>query len=427
MRDKKFWNSKQKIVYEWLEELDHPEEGITFLYVVGTNGKGSVGRALALALEGLTGQKVGHFLSPHIHKYNERIMIGKEAISDEKLEAIKDKMALAAEKKGLEYQGYFINSFIEAMLAFKGLKLAVIEAGIGALEDVTNILPFSFQVLTKMGLDHTNILGNTLKDIAFQKASSLPAHTPAVSCNQDEEAKDEIEVLAREKGSPITFSSPDSIKNLSVHIRPRGDKTDKGSAWTMSFDYEGGWLSGKYETRLVGLHQKENLATALKSMEIVFDPESGDFPDIKKYFKKRMTRSAIKDTVIEALKELYLPGRLELLSRDPYIIIDGAHNDQAIGVLKENLAWLGFSEKGAFGKPNLIFGCHDGKIHEGAKEDFYQAMNSVYMIEIQDVEDEEVKSRVERALKDSIDKDSTRPIIVAGSLYMLDLDPCPEE
>lgn len=418
MRDRKNWNEKQKLVYKYLEELGHPEEGICFIYVVGTNGKGSVGRSIALALQALIGKEVGHFLSPHIHKYNERIMLGKEAIDDESLAKIKKQINKISVNKDLAYPGYFINSFIEALLAFKGMKYAVIEAGIGALEDVTNILPFSFQVITKIGLDHTDILGHSLKEIAFQKSSSLPENKAAVSSWQEKEAKEEIKKIAKEKNVSITFANPENINNCRVNIK---EGENNKASWTMSFDYEGDWLSGSYETRLVGLHQKENLSTALKAMELIFDPERNDFLHIKKFFPRGVNRIKIKEVIYEALNDLYLPGRFELVNRNPYVIVDGAHNDPAIKMLYKNLEWLGISESGKYGKAALVFGAHDGKISEEVRDYFFSKMCNTYVINIQDARDEKIKEDVDKALMNAINDNKNSVILIAGSLYILDL------
>lgn len=430
MRDPKNWNEKQREVDQWLSALGHPERGPLFLYIVGTNGKGSTGRALARSLGDLTGQKVGHFLSPHIHKYNERIMMGNRPINDKHLEMIQDQLDRVEQERNLPSLSYFIHSFVEAMVAFKDLKIAVIEAGIGALEDVTNILPFEAVLLTTMSLDHTNVLGNRLEDIAFQKASAVIPGKTLLSTNQTPEAREVIEDLARKAGSPVLFFDPAWVKKAKVELRQEGetgenlkkggqaDESDS-TLWTMTFDYDHGWLSGSYRSCMVGLHQVQNMGSVLSAMEVLMDPDRKEFANLHALFLSK-ERDWIKKTISQSLSKVYLPGRLELLSRDPFILIDGAHNDQAISLLMDNLTWLGLTKGGKWGAPALIYGTHDDKVSEEKREEIFSFVDATYPVDVEEVSDEDRVREVGEAIVQSLADNPHRPILVAGSLYLLD-------
>lgn len=418
MRDPKNWNEKQREVDQWLSALGHPERGPLFLYIVGTNGKGSTGRALARSLGDLTGLKVGHFLSPHIHKYNERIMMGNRPIDDKHLEMIQDQLDRVEQDRNLPSLSYFIHSFVEAMVAFKDLKIAVIEAGIGALEDVTNILPFEAVLLTTMSLDHTNVLGNRLEDIAFQKASAVIPGKTLLSTNQTPEAREVIEDLARKAGSPVLFFDPAWVKEARVEFQEEGFPSDTG-LWTMTFHYDRGWLSGSYRSRMVGLHQVQNLGSALSAMEVLMDPDREEFARLHAFFLSG-ERAWIKERIRKSLAKVYLPGRLELLSRDPFILIDGAHNDQAISLLMDNLTWLGLTKGGRWGAPALIYGTHDDKVSEEKREEIFSFVDATYPVDVEEVSDEDRVREVGEAIVQSLVDSPHRPILVAGSLYLLD-------
>lgn len=418
MRDPKNWNDKQREVDQWLSALGHPERGPLFLYVVGTNGKGSTGRALARALGDLTGLKVGHFLSPHIHKYNERMMMGEDPIDDRSLEEVQEEVNRAEREYYLPPLPYFIHSFVEAMVAFKDLKIAVIEAGIGALEDVTNILPFEAVLLTTMSLDHTNVLGHRLEDIAFQKASAVIPGKTLFSTNQAPEARKVIEDLARKAGSPILFFDPAWVKEARVEFQEEEVPSDAG-LWTMTFHYDHGWLSGPYRSCMVGLHQVQNLGSALSAMEVLMDPDREEFARLHAFFLSR-DRAWIKERIRESLAKVYLPGRLELLSRDPFILIDGAHNDQAISLLMDNLTWLGLTKGGKWGPPALVYGTHDDKVSDRMREEIFHFVDATYPVEVEEVSDEDRVREVGEAIVQALADKPRRPILVAGSLYLLD-------
>lgn len=369
---------------------------------------------MAETLEALTGLEVGHFLSPHIHSYNERIMMGRRPIEDDRLEAIMNRLDRVQREESLPDLPYFIHSFVEAMVAFKDLKIAVIEAGIGALEDVTNILPFEAVLLTTMSSDHTNVLGNRLEDIAFQKASAVIPGKTLLSTNQAPEAAAVIEKLAREAGSPVVFFDPDWVKNGKIRYREDGP-----TLWTMTFDYDHDWLSGSYETAMVGLHQLQNFGSVLSAMEVVLDPRREEFAGLHRFFKIH-DRDKIRAVIAETLSEVYLPGRLELLSRRPFLLIDGAHNDQAIGLLMKNLTWLGLSREGSLGAPALIYGTHQDKVTEGERDVLFRFVDAAYPVEVEEADDEDRVREVEGAIAQALEDKPDRPILIAGSLYLLD-------
>lgn len=437
MRPREEWNEKQVEVDRWLEALGHPERGPVFFYVVGTNGKGSVGRALAQALSEITQTTVGHFLSPHIHRYNERMMRGDRAISDQALEAVQKKLAQVEKQEGLPALPYFIHSFVEAMEAFRDLPFVVIEAGIGAREDATNILPFDFVVLTSISKDHTNILGKTLSEIAYQKASAILPGQCFVSSNQVTEVEAVIRSMAQERLSEPLFFDPAQVSIAQVHLPGAGYQVDFDRAdlfskeaveeglapgaedWLMTFHYEGSWLSGDYEVPMVGRYQMQNMGTALLALEVLLDGENSPSERLRPYLTAQ-SQDQRRAAVHRALAKCFLPGRLELVSYRPMILIDGAHNDGAVDLLLENLHWLGFTKQGPYGAPALIYGTHLHKISEAKRDALFREVDATYPVEVEEVPDEARYAAVVAAIDQALKDGPHRPLLIAGSLYLLE-------
>ncbi len=414
MRPIQDFNSKQKDTVKWLERMGRPDRGPLFIHLAGTNGKGSTGRFLAASLEALTGLSVGHFLSPHVHQYNERILLGGEMISDEKLFSIRERMDQLKEDFSLPSLTYFQRSFLEAMEAFKDLKIAVIECGVGGREDVTNILEGQAAVISRIGMDHMNILGETIEEIARHKAGILTKNRPLISSDQEEPVREILTREAKRKNSPAFFLDP---AWLSRPVLCPSDSS--GSPPKMTFSYTHGWLSGDYESRLLGLNQTQNLGTALLALEALADPQRSLSPKIKALLPLSLGKKERKALIQECLKEVYLPGRLEILRESPIILIDGAHNDPAIRTLIANLHWLGLDGR-IYPRPALIFGMHEGKIPPQTQGMLFQEMDQVYWVEVEGKSDRERTEEVEKALFQALKEKPERPVLLCGSLYLLD-------
>lgn len=370
----------QRAFREALARFGDPLSGMRLVHVAGTNGKGSTGAMLAQALR-LSGQApVGHFCSPHVLRYEERIQIDARPISEAELAEIDGRID-RADIDPLIKRHYFARSFLQACLAFRerNAKACVIETGIGGLEDVTSVISPVLSLITTIDFDHRHILGNTLSEIAAQKAGIIKPRTPAVSANQRPEAEDILRRAAEGCGAPIRFFDPASIHSHSYNLT-----TDPP---TMRFSI--GSVSG--EATLLGSHQLQNIGTAILACEALGIP---------------------RETTVEAIRRTRWTGRMQRLSTDPPVWVDGAHNDQAISVLLKNLEELGID------KPLLIFGMHAGKISDLWRERLFSACFRLFPVEIEKKSDEEVDRAVDAALSEALRESGGRAILVCGSLYL---------
>ncbi len=382
MREITAFNKVQRDVWKWLEAFDHPEKNLHSVRMAGTNGKGSTGCCIAHFLSELKGVPVGHFSSPHVYKYNERIAVDGEPISDAELNKIQHDMEEKKKKYNLPDLPYFHKSFIEAMIYYKNLEWAVIETGVGGLEDATNVMNSDIAVITTIDYDHMNVLGDSLSEIAAHKAGIIEDGKAVYSCRQRGEAERVLKKAAEKRHTEIQFIDEKRISDVK-YINNRG----------MEFKWNGGALYGVYHTGLIGLHQIQNISLAMGVAEGI----------------------GITDrTMIQrALDKVSMPGRMQHVYSNPDVWIDGAHNDQAVNVLLNNLNWMGIE------KPRLIFGMHDNKISDEVRENLFSGMREVKRVSVQDIDDDEISLKVREALEEYREEDRKTPIIICGSLYIL--------
>ncbi|MGA1193082.1 MAG: bifunctional folylpolyglutamate synthase/dihydrofolate synthase [Kiritimatiellia bacterium] len=296
--------------------LGNPQDGLLFVHVAGTNGKGSVCTMLAAMLRA-QGYRTGLYTSPHLVRFNERIQINGEAISDERLQDLIDEVEQAAKK--LRSSGQRDVTFFEfttalAMLYFAREKtdIVVLETGMGGRLDATNIIVPALSVITSIGFDHMAYLGDTLAKIAAEKSGIIKRGRPVVLGPVAEEARAVIHERARSLAAPVRAA--DQL----VHITARSFELDGQIAQVVSEqdDY------GSVKMKMTGIHQLANAAIAVAAAECL-DREVG----------VPLKREAIK----QGLAEAYWPARNQLISLDPPMILDGAHNAEAAAALA---AWL---------------------------------------------------------------------------------------
>ena len=287
-----------------MHALGDPQDELRFVHVAGTNGKGSVVRIISAALSG-AGYKTGEFTSPYIYRYNDRIKINGEEIPDERIEQLIARIApLVDEEKG--YSQFEITTAIAFCYYLEEkCDVVVLEAGLGGLLDCTNIIKAPLcSVITSVSLDHTAILGDTVEKIAMQKAGIIKPGSPCVLYPvQYGGTKDIIAKKAAECGSTL--------------IIPACPRIQKGS---QTFELEG----VRYTTGMNGVHQIYNAVTAIKALELL----SSSFP--------AMTREDIQNAVSRAA----LPSRLQTLRTSPLVLIDGAHNEDAMKMLAAYVSTL---------------------------------------------------------------------------------------
>lgn len=303
---------------EWMmDKLGSPHTKMKTVHIGGTNGKGSTVTFLRSILEA-AGYSVGTFTSPYIEQFNERISVnGKPIPDDELLEITNIIRPLADELEKTELGGPTEFEVITAMSFYyfanvKQVDIVLYEVGLGGRFDSTNIIYPLASVITNIGLDHTNILGHTYEEIAFEKAGIIKQGVPVFTAAKQLEALNVIKEQAENKQA-LLFRLNQEF-SISAH-----HSLEKGEVFSIHSDFQS---LVALETSMIGKHQTENAALAVMTAQYL--NENGSF---------LITEDAIR----KGLKTAYWPGRLEIISEKPLIIIDGAHNDEGISALVQEL------------------------------------------------------------------------------------------
>lgn len=290
-----------------LAALGSPERLFGAVHVAGTNGKGSTSAIIAEILM-RAGLKTGLFTSPHLVSFTERIRVNGSEIKEKDVVRLAERVRSASEEAGLN------PTFFEVVTAMgflhfreSGAECAVVETGMGGRLDATNVLAPAVSVITKIGFDHREFLGESLGEIALEKAGIIKPGVPLAASSQE---KDAMEVLY-EKAGEIYVSGRDFLHRVT--------SMDENG---VVFDYEdkGGLRLNGLSLPLTGGHQAENASLAIMSAKLFLK----DPPDFQ-------------ETVREALCGLKWPGRLEKISSSPPVYIDGAHNPPAAKALANAL------------------------------------------------------------------------------------------
>lgn len=290
----------------FLKELGDPQDKLKYIHVAGTNGKGSVCALLSSVLVA-AGYKTGLFISPYITDFRERIQINNRMVDREVLTGAVERTLPVL--KRLNEQGVVITEF-EYVNALQFLihaeaecDIVVLETGMGGLLDCTNVIePPLCAVLTAIGLDHTAVLGDTVAAIAAQKCGIIKENSAVVTSAQCDEAMQVIEQTARIKHVPLL-----TAENVSVTVQ---EETLSGTVMT--------WNGTQLRLRLAGAHQIENAKTALAALDYLRLNDLLDFTD-----------TDVQNGFLAAVN----PARLELLSQDPVVLLDGAHNPNGMEAL----------------------------------------------------------------------------------------------
>lgn len=271
---------------ELLARLDDPQRAFQALHVAGTNGKGSV-VAFADAMLGAAGVKRGRTTSPHLSSATERIVVGDAPLSRERFVALEERVYRAASAMS-DAPTFFERVIAMAFRAFaeEGVDVAVVEVGLGGRLDATNtVLPRACAV-TRIALDHTQFLGDTLAAIAREKAGIFKPGVPAVASPQDPEAEASLRAVAAEVGAPMRVLAAEDVARL--------------DGVPLGFGH--------------GRTTQENAAVAcalVEAAELVTDP----------------------GTQRRGLARARWPGRFERVADDPVVVLDGAHNAHAMAAL----------------------------------------------------------------------------------------------
>lgn len=304
-----------QIILRLLQLMGDPHAELKCVHIAGTNGKGSTSLIITNILMN-AGYQVGRFNSPHLHSYLERFTVNNREIDKHRLQKYLDEIDGIIQV--MQDEGYRHPTEFEILTAiafqyFKDEKvdIAVLEVGMGGIYDSTNVVVPEVAVITGIDLDHTNFLGSTLEEIAWNKAGIIKENVPVVCGLMEERALQVIKNTAREKEAELKTSAGIKIKRTA---RP----DIKGQTLNIDADF----LNLKQvRFSLLGDYQLQNLATALAAMEIL---------------QKKGYRIKAGD-ITKALCTLQMPGRLEIIKESPLVIGDVGHNPQAARALAESL------------------------------------------------------------------------------------------
>ena len=316
---------------ELLALRDNPHLKLKVIHIGGTNGKGSTIAFLKTMLEKM-GLRVGVFSSPYLIHYTDQIAINGESIPEARLETLMaDYRSLLEGEHAPALQGTTEFEIITAIaydyFASERVDVAIMEVGMGGLLDSTNVCQPILTGITTIGLDHVALLGDSLEAIAEQKAGIIKQGVPLVTGNIVPEALAVIDQIAKAKQAPRLAYRDDY--QVSHH-----ESIETGEV----FDYTSSFRQGRFQTGLLGIHQVENAGMAITLLDT--------------YCQETGRELASNDLIAQALEETSWPGRLEIVSKGPLVILDGAHNPHAIKALVATL-----QERFADYQKEILFTC----------------------------------------------------------------------
>jgi dihydrofolate synthase/folylpolyglutamate synthase len=285
--------------------LNNPEKKIKTIHIAGTNGKGSTAHMLASILQE-AGYKTGLYTSPHLKDFRERIKINGKTIDKKYIINFIKENQLEFEKINMSFFEFTVamafNYFTESKV-----DIAIIETGLGGRLDSTNIINPELSIITNIGLDHTNLLGNTIEKIAFEKAGIIKKNTPIIIGRKQHKTKEIFKSIAKEKNAKLYYN--DNPKNIITDVK--------------------------------GDYQNENIGTAIKAIEVL---------------NWNISNEQINKGINNILKNTGLEGRWQKLSENPLTICDVGHNEDGIKNILRQI------EKTKFNKLHFIFGSVNDKV-----------------------------------------------------------------
>ena len=290
--------------------LGEPQKSFRTIHIAGTNGKGSTATALSSILKE-SGFKVGLFTSPHLISFTERIRINNIQITEQNVIDLAAKIRGLIERTSLKPTFFeFVTAMAFYYFASEKVDFGIIETGMGGRFDSTNVIEPEISIITNIGLDHCEFLGDTISDITFEKAGIIKPHVPVITASTNPAVLKQLSDIAAERGSEI-------------HIY---DRDFKGSLLSMDdkhleFDYTGHGIYNNLSLPLSGGYQLFNVCTAIRGSELLME-KGVSIPD---------------RAISEGVSKVKLEGRFEYVSENPPIILDGAHNPEATRSLSSSL------------------------------------------------------------------------------------------
>lgn len=365
-------------VTEVLARLGDPHLKFKSIHVAGTNGKGSVCAMLDAILRE-AGYKVGLYTSPHLFKPNERVKIQGDDISDWRLERGIEKVKKAGE--GLDLTTFEILTCVAFdYFADHKVDVAVVEVGLGGRLDATNVITPLVSVITNIDYDHTEYLGNTLKDIATEKAGIIKPGIPVVTAEDKPEALEVIQKACQSK---------------------------EAGCWVMGEDAGMPCLPAGREvrSRMLGPHQRRNEAVAIKVADLL---------------------KIDKSITTKGLAKVNWPGRFQIISSEPVMIVDGAHNVAGAQALKETIEELKIQVP-----LTLVLGIQGYKNIRGIVEVLAPLSDNLIVTRSshpQAARPDEIAAKIDRgrvmilySVKEAVEvaRGLGRPVLVTGSLFLV--------
>lgn len=394
-----------------LEKLGNPHKKIKLIHIAGTNGKGSTSSILGNILIS-HGYKVGFFNSPHLEDIEETIRINNENIKEEEfIELINEIKAYVDEviEEGFNHPTEFevLTCIMFLYLYRKKVDFGIIEVGLGGRLDSTNVINPILSIITSISLDHINILGDNIKDITKEKCGIIKKNTPVITCIQNDEALEVIIEKASLMNSNLIISNSNNFKFINVSF---DDKIYQEVGFNFNEKEE------VLRLPLLGEHQIINLSLAISAT-------------------KELNSLNYINLDIEKVKlgvfNTKWNGRLEVINKEPLIVLDGAHNLEGIEVLKRNI-----NKYFKFNNLYLIIGILKDKEVEKMVEVITPIAKEVYTLEPNSIRAEKANDLKEiikkyndnveafedynKSIKEALSKASEKDLIlVCGSLYMI--------
>lgn len=294
-----------------LEKLQNPQDRLKFIHISGTNGKGSVLAYLSTVMKE-AGYKVGRYISPTLFSYRERIQVNENYIGRDDFGKLAGRVITAAEEMQQEGKAHPTAFEMETAISFlyfvqEKCDIVVLETGLGGLLDATNVVKTTImEVITSISMDHMGFLGDTLAEIAVQKAGIIKNNTVVVSYEQEKEAMDVIEKTAANKGCRLYVASEREAADVVYGYEEQ------------SFSYKG---YKNIKIHLAGYYQIKNAVLALEAVQRLKD----------------MGWDLTDEAVRGGFGKAAWKGRFTLISKEPIFIMDGAHNRDGAEQLKQSL------------------------------------------------------------------------------------------
>ncbi len=333
-----------------MEDLGNPHQQYPVVHVAGTKGKGSTAAMIASVLQA-AGYRVGFYTSPHLIDFTERIQVNRESISREDLVRVVNEIKPSVER--IERLTTFELTTAAAFLYFwhEKVDIAVIEVGLGGRLDATNVVDPLLAVITSLSLDHTSVLGDTLAKIAVEKGGIIKPGRPVVVSPQKDEALAVLQQIARQRDAACIQIGSDYLYQKVSHsydgqtflVR---ENTAAHSDWV------------ELRIPLLGGHQVENAATAYAALAEL----------------EKMGCKIGAEAIRAGFAGVVWPGRFEIISREPFVVLDSAHNRDSAEKLKKALDEY-FPGK----KIILIFGASEDKDVSGMFAELLPRMDQAIM------------------------------------------------